>query len=69
MSVKIYTKDGCPYCSKAIQSLWDRGIDFQEINLTKDPDKINEMEELSGARKVPVIVENHSVTVGFEGLG
>ena len=69
MSVTIYTKDGCPYCAKAKKSFQEKGVSFQEINVSQNPGSIGEMEKLSGMRKVPVIVENGRVTVGFAGGG
>ena len=69
MSITIYTKDGCPYCAKAVKSLQEKGAAFNEINVSKNPDRIGEMEKLSGGRKVPVVVENGMVTVGFGGGG
>lgn len=69
MAVKIYTKDGCPYCAKALKSLQDRGADFEEINLSKNSDRIDELVNLAGTRKVPVIVEDGTVTIGFSGGG
>ncbi len=66
--ITIYTKTGCPYCAAAKEDLEKRGISYKEINLTDEPDKIDEMVKLSGGRIVPVIVdENGEVTVGFGG--
>lgn len=69
MAVKIYTKEGCPYCSNAIKLLKERGVDFEEINLTREKDRIGEIISLTGGRKVPVLVEDGNVEVGFQGGG
>jgi glutaredoxin 3 len=69
MTITIYTKDGCPYCAKALKSLKEKGASFKEINLSQNPDKIGELVRLSGGRKVPTQVENDQVTVGFGGGG
>lgn len=69
MAVIIYTKSGCPYCEKAKASFQERNIDFTEINVSKHSDKIDELVALAGARKVPVIVNEGAVTVGFNGFG
>lgn len=69
MAVTIYTKVSCPYCAKAILALKERNVDFTEINVTLNPDKIEEMVKLSGSRKVPVLVDNGQVTVGYNGGG
>ena len=40
-----------------------------EINISDNPNKIGELVKLAGVRKVPVIVDNGRVTVGFNGGG
>jgi glutaredoxin 3 len=57
--VKIYTTPYCPYCLKAKQLLKSKKINFDEINLSEDPDKFEEMLSKSkGARTVPQIFVN-----------
>ena len=64
----IYTKTGCPYCAAAKEDLQARGITYQEVNLSDEPQRIPELIKLSGGRIVPVIVdEDGKVTVGFGG--
>lgn len=69
MTVIIYTKSGCPYCEEAKESFQKLNIDFCEINVSKHPDKIDELVLLTGVRRVPVIVDNSQITVGFNGGG
>jgi len=45
------------------------GVEFEEINLTREQDRIGEIVSLTGGRKVPVIVEDNHVDVGFQGGG
>jgi glutaredoxin 3 len=60
----IYGKDGCPYTRKARAAYKDH--DYFDVKL--DPGKLTEMLALSnGQRKVPVIVINGKVTIGYEG--
>jgi len=35
--VEIYTKFGCPYCSRAKALLRDKRADYEEIDITMDP--------------------------------
>ena len=63
----IYTKTGCPYCAAALQDLKAKGIEFEEINVTNDRDRLPEMGKVSGGKKVPVILMDDKVTVGFNG--
>lgn len=69
MGVTIYTKTGCPYCAAACQYLEGQGTPFQEINVSRQPDKKAELIKVSGGRRVPVIVDGDEVTVGFNGGG
>lgn len=69
MAEIIYTKSCCPYCEMAKKSFQKLNIDFYEINVSKYPDKIYELIMLAGVRKVPVIVDDGKVTVGFNGSG
>lgn len=63
----IYTKTGCPYCAAALEDLKAKGTDYEEINVTKDRERLSEMVKVSGGRKVPVIVMDDKITVGFKG--
>ncbi len=56
-SVTIYTKDYCPYCTKAKSLLERKGIsDFNEIDITHSEKLQQEMISKSGGRKtVPQI--------------
>ncbi len=69
MAVVIYTKNGCPYCKAAKESFKKQNLDFTEINVSENPGKIGELVKLAGVRKVPVIVDDGKITVGFNGGG
>ncbi len=69
MTLTIYTKNGCPYCKAAKESFKKQNLEFTEINVSEEPEKIPELVKLAGVRKVPVIVDNGKVTVGFNGGG
>ncbi len=58
MSVTVYTKPGCPYCAAMRNDLMNRGVLFDEIDVTVVPGAREELAKLSGGRMVvPVIVE------------
>ena len=57
--VKIYTTPYCPFCIRAKQLLKNKKINFDEIDLSENPDKFEEMLSKSrGARTVPQIFVN-----------
>ena len=65
--VAIYTKHGCPYCAAAKEDYTKRGVAFTEKNVEESKAALAEMVKLSGGRRVPVIVEDGQVSVGFGG--
>ena len=50
MTVTIYTKPFCPYCSRALMLLREKGVEFTEIEAAFDPEKKREMVQRSGGR-------------------
>jgi glutaredoxin 3 len=54
--IEIYTKFGCPYCSRAKQLLSSKNVTFEEYDITMGGPKRDEMAERApGARTVPQI--------------
>ena len=55
--VEIYTKWGCPYCTRAIALLNSKGVAFEEYDTTLGGPKKAEMKErVPGASTVPQIL-------------
>lgn len=46
--VTIYTRAFCPYCSRALNLLKQKGVDMTQIDAGMDPDKRAEMIQRSG---------------------
>lgn len=54
--ILIYTKDWCPYCADAKALLNQKGANFIEIDLMKEPGRRDEMVAKAGGRtSVPQI--------------
>ncbi len=67
---KIYTKEGCPFCGKAIDHYTEKGIEFEEINTTQDEEARQYAIKEYGAERVPVIVKDGELEqIGFGGGG
>lgn len=63
-AVTIYTRAFCPFCTRAVSLLKQKGVDFNEIDAGMDPDKKQEMIQRSnGGRTFPQIF------VGEEHIG
>ena len=63
--VKIYTTSTCVYCKGAKEYFKEKGINYEEINLSEHPDRIQEMVQVSGQMGVPVILIEERIIVGF----
>lgn len=54
--IEIYTKFLCPYCTRAKALLTDKGVNFEEIDISTGGPRRTEMIERSGGRQtVPQI--------------
>ena len=53
--VRIYTRAWCGYCTAAVRLLRDRGIAFEEIDVTGDPASRRWLVETTGSSTVPQI--------------
>jgi glutaredoxin 3 len=66
--VTIYTSEPCSYCSGAKKLLTKRGIEYDEINLSMDPDGRAELAETTGMMTFPQIVIDDYTLGGFDEL-
>lgn len=66
--VLIFGKDGCPYTQSARDHYAQANVPFEYLNVKKSAADLERMLGYSkGARRVPVIVDGESVTIGFGG--
>ncbi|MCY4395990.1 MAG: glutaredoxin 3 [Rhodospirillaceae bacterium] len=54
-TVEIYTTLMCPFCSRALSLLRQKGVDYKEVDVTFRPNLRRAMAERAGARSVPQI--------------
>ncbi len=66
--VIVYSTPYCPYCVRAKNLLQSKGIDYEEIDVARDPQLRGEMQQLSGAYTVPQIVINNRPIGGCDEL-
>jgi len=64
--VKVYSTPTCPYCIRAKQFLKDNNVEFENIDVSADQQKSEEMVKISGQMGVPVIDIEGEIIVGFE---
>lgn len=53
--VKIYTKDFCPYCHRVKEFFEKKGVAFEEVDVTRDPDTFEKVKEETGSKTVPQV--------------
>lgn len=63
--VIVYTTDTCPYCTMMVDFLTRNDIPFEERNVTKQPEYVQELAELRTAG-VPTSVVNGETVVGYQ---
>ena len=63
--VKVYSTDSCPYCVMVKKYLKENKVDFEEIDVSSDQAKAQEMINKSGQMGVPVVDIDGKIIVGF----
>ena len=63
--IKIYTTQTCPYCVMAKNYFKEKGVDYEEADVSADEKAREEMMNKSHQMGVPVIDVNGSIIVGF----
>jgi len=62
-SIRIYGKEGCPHTKRA-RDAWPGAV---FLDVIADPPRLEEMLALSGGvRRIPVIVKDGTVEIGFK---
>ena len=66
--VVIFGKAHCPYTSAALEDYKKRGIEVEYVDVKKNRSDLERMLSYSdGHRRVPVIVDEGKVSIGFGG--
>jgi len=64
--VIIYTTPTCSWCQATKEYLRAREIDFEEVDVSVDQDRAEELVEKSGQYGVPVLEIDGEMIVGFD---
>jgi len=64
--VTIYTSPTCSWCEAVKNYLRAREIDFEEVDVSADTDRAQELVERSGQYGVPVVDIDGEMVVGFD---
>jgi glutaredoxin len=63
----VYTAEGCPHCAALIDDFTRRGVGFREVNLSREPEQMAQLRQLSWEHRLPVVVDHERVSIGFRG--
>ena len=64
--VTIYSTPSCHFCHMAKDFFKEKGVEFEDFDVSKDLEKRKEMLDRSGQMGVPVIIiNNKELIVGF----
>ena len=64
----MYSTEPCPYCSQAKALLESRGLAFEEINLSKDPEGRAELAARTGMTTFPQVFVGEELVGSFTEL-
>jgi glutaredoxin 3 len=64
-NVTVYTTENCPFCTAAKQLLDTRGVQYEEINLERDPRGRQELVEKTGMMTFPQVLVGDELIGGF----
>jgi glutaredoxin 3 len=63
--ITVYTTEPCPYCAQVKGLLRSRGLEFSEINLSKDPEGRAELVRKTGMMTFPQVLVGDRLVGGF----
>lgn len=61
----LYVKPGCPWCHEVIDFLTDHGIGYREVDVTRDPAALQEMQKKTGQAKAPSLDWHGKILADF----
>lgn len=65
VSVTVYSTDACGYCVQAKRLLDKRGIPYEEINLSRDPDGRTQLVAKTGMYSFPQVLVGDELIGGY----
>jgi glutaredoxin 3 len=65
-NVEVYTTDPCSFCARVKGIFEARGVEFSEINLSKDPNGRVELAQRTGMMTFPQVIVDGQLLGGFK---
>lgn len=67
-NVVIYTFKTCPFCIRAKRLMDNKGIDYEEIDISNQKEKLEELEAKTSCSTVPQIFVNDEFIGGCDNI-
>ena len=64
-SVTVYTTEPCSFCARVKGLLRSRGVEYAEVNLSKDPEGRVELARETGMMSFPQVIVDGELVGGF----
>jgi glutaredoxin 3 len=68
IAITVYGSEHCSYCLAARMLLKKKGLEYEDILVTKSDQARQDMERITGRHTVPQIIINGTVIGGFDEL-
>jgi glutaredoxin 3 len=62
----LYVKQGCPWCVDALAYFNAKGLDLEVIDVRAEPNRMNELIEVSGQSMTPTFKHGDFVVADFD---
>jgi glutaredoxin 3 len=66
--ITVYGSEHCGYCTAAKMLFKKKGLHYDDVLISRDPERRLEMERLSGRRSVPQVIIGDVAVGGFDEL-
>ena len=66
-TILVFTADGCPHSRKLCTDFDRRGVSYREINLSREPQEMDRLRDLSWEHRLPVVADHERISIGFRG--
>lgn len=63
--ITVYTTDPCSFCARVKGLLGTRGLGYEEVNLSRDPEGRAELVRKTGMMTVPQVLVGDRLVGGF----
>jgi glutaredoxin 3 len=64
-NVTVYTTEPCSFCARVKGLLKSRGVEYAEVNLSKDPEGRVELAQKTGMMTLPQVIIDDELVGGF----